>query len=395
MAASKPTSGQHPPASSTVIQQVIAKLESYTERGFVDISWSQPKIRRSMWKNFLVDRRKGLAVCVHCCTQFNLDSAASTSLDLKNEQERKMGRWNLAKMGRGMKKHISQGECTALNQQTTPIITPKFRNPERTTSLIGPASVQSQAPKPNKIFVIKDGKISEPKVVPVKGQAPSNVGHAPVYSSTPIIIRKIKNPDGTTTLMRAPASAPVQSVAPQNSEAFVTRHEKVAGTKFMPKTISARPVSSTTARKIGKRTGRPQSSSFKHHGPGKVFVTKAGKIVGGQFVQTIGSAPSISKVVQQQPTPAAQYQPTLTPTVIDQQTLSGLNKTNPRSLSPTVPNKMGTAHSFEIKKETTFLEEIKQEPKLLDDIKHEPTFLEEIKEEPAILEEMEIKHEPL
>merc|ERR1712029_582311 len=74
----------------------------------------------------------------------------------------------------------------------------------------------------------------------------------------------------------------------------------------------------------------------------KVFVTKAGKIIGGQFVKTIVSAPVKSKEVYQQPTLTTQ--PTLTPTVTDQQV--SVASMNSRSLSPAVPSETtGTSHT--------------------------------------------------
>ena len=49
---------------------------SYSEwvkRGFVDISSSQPEVRRQVWKNFLVKKSTGWSVCVHCFSEFSLD----------------------------------------------------------------------------------------------------------------------------------------------------------------------------------------------------------------------------------------------------------------------------------------------------------------------------------
>jgi len=104
-----------------------------------------------------------------------------------------------------------------------------------------------------------------------------------------------------------------------------------------------------------------------------------------QNKETLGLAevgPGASKMVQQQqPKLSGQHEPTLTPSVNDPQ--PQVASTHPRSHSPAVPiATIGPRNTFEIKKDTTFLEEIKLDPTFLHEIKEETTFLDEIKQEP-------------
>ena len=54
-----------------------------------------------------------------------------------------------------------------------------------------------------------------------------------VSSTTPTIIRRIRNPDGTTSLIRTPASAPIPQQGPQTKKVFVTKDGKIVGTQVV------------------------------------------------------------------------------------------------------------------------------------------------------------------
>ena len=64
----------------------------------------------------------------------------------------------------------------------------------------------------------------------IRPQIPS-VGN--INANTPTIIRRVRNPDGSTSLIRTPASAPIPSAAPQTKKVFVTKDGKIVGTQVV------------------------------------------------------------------------------------------------------------------------------------------------------------------
>ena len=69
----------------------------------------------------------------------------------------------------------------------------------------------------------------------IRPQIPS-VGSA----NTPTIIRRVRNPDGSTSLIRTPASAPIPSAAPQTKKVFVTKDGKIVGTQVVQVRVGRR-----------------------------------------------------------------------------------------------------------------------------------------------------------
>ena len=71
----------------------------------------------------------------------------------------------------------------------------------------------------------------------IRPQIPS-VGN--INANTPTIIRRVRNPDGSTSLIRTPASAPIPSAAPQTKKVFVTKDGKIVGTQVVQVRVGRR-----------------------------------------------------------------------------------------------------------------------------------------------------------
>ena len=73
-------------------------------------------------------------------------------------------------------------------------------------------------------------KVASPSGSLIRPNIPTVGG---VSSTTPTIIRRIRNPDGTTSLIRTPASAPIPQQGPQTKKVFVTKDGKIVGTQVV------------------------------------------------------------------------------------------------------------------------------------------------------------------